>query len=55
MFPGGPYLSALPGVDAAGVEESHHPGILGRNPENFALRVAVVQGGAAPVSGQWKN
>ena len=43
------YLSALPGVDAARVEESHDPGVLGRDAEDLSLGVALVQGGATAV------
>ena len=50
------YLSTLPGVDAAGVEEAHDPGVLGRNPEDLSLGVTLVQRRATTVTEmQFKN
>jgi hypothetical protein len=45
-----PYLSALPGVDAAGVEEAHDPRVLSRNPEDLSLRITLVQRRASAVT-----
>ena len=44
------YLTSFPGVDAAGVEEAHDPGVLSRNPENLSFRITFVQGRATSVS-----
>jgi len=45
-----PYLSALPGVDAAGVEEAHDPRVLSRNPEDLSFRITLVQRRASAVT-----